>query len=350
MKKILNTIILIFFISWQGIAQEVVVPQSQVPLIIKIAASWCPPCGGWGWTFFDEIYEDHSDEAIFMSVHHSGDHTNTDAQAMTQNFNIFSQPRYLFNGIDQNVSSSNTAEKRNDFMQLVEEEIGLSPMIQTGLEASYWEDQINVQYAVEIFDELEGEYYLGLYLVEKLHVGYQASIGPDAGHKDLIRKELSGNSFGTLLFAGTGSIGDRYEGSIQTELDGYNPENINIVSIIWKKTGAQYEVMNTNMDDDVQADIPSAVKDTQTQYKLQVFPTVIEDRAQIQLDLNQTLEMLSLELIDASGKRIQQLYHGRMQSGLHRINWTPSVPMVAGPAYLLATDGESRQSIKIFFK
>ena len=51
-------------------AQEV--PEVQRPLVTKISATWCPPCGGWGWTLMEELVIDNEDKATLIVAHHDG--------------------------------------------------------------------------------------------------------------------------------------------------------------------------------------------------------------------------------------------------------------------------------------
>ncbi|HHB79571.1 MAG TPA: hypothetical protein ENK85_10105, partial [Saprospiraceae bacterium] len=64
MKKIL-LLLLAVGISYLAQAQEV--PQTQSSLIIKKTASWCPPCGGWGWDLFEQLIDDNDSQAILWA-------------------------------------------------------------------------------------------------------------------------------------------------------------------------------------------------------------------------------------------------------------------------------------------
>lgn len=303
MKKLLLIIWVQLMVLAAISAQNVEVPETQRPMIVKITASWCPLCGGWGWSFFDDIYSDNQGEAIFLSVHHSGEHTNMTASEMTGNFSVFGQPRFLLDGIDQNVSSSNTLSKRGDFEAKVDASIATEPSIQTGIDARYSGDQILLDYSVKAFENLDGEYYVAFYLAEKVFIGYQASVGNDAQHRDLLRKELSGNTFGMILSSGSILSGDVFNGTLQADLEGYNPENVRIVSIIWKKEGSDYQVVNTNVDNQLEEDISSGVIENKwTQTYLSVYPTIVNESIDTEIFLNERSENMYLVLRDLHGR------------------------------------------------
>ena len=49
--------------------------SAQVPkkvstsLVHKITATWCGPCGGWGWTLADDIIAATKDKSLFVSLY-----------------------------------------------------------------------------------------------------------------------------------------------------------------------------------------------------------------------------------------------------------------------------------------
>ena len=59
MKHIIFTISILVSSLTIGFSQDV--PEVQQSLITKITATWCPSCGGWGWTFFENILADNDD-------------------------------------------------------------------------------------------------------------------------------------------------------------------------------------------------------------------------------------------------------------------------------------------------
>ena len=91
MKSKITLLVLLIFFGFAMSAQVPDAPQTSMPVITKIAATWCPPCGSWGWDFFEHMLEDNTDDAIIMAVHHSGDLVNPTASALTSNLNASSQ-------------------------------------------------------------------------------------------------------------------------------------------------------------------------------------------------------------------------------------------------------------------
>jgi hypothetical protein len=349
--KQLVLILVIFFFSIGLHAQNIEVPQSQSPMIVKIAASWCPPCGGWGWDFFDDIYSDNEDNAILLSVHHSGDHTNSAAQDMTVNFNVFSQPRYILDGLDQNVSSSNVNNKRVDIQNQVNSIIDENPVIQTGLDAKYANGKLKVDYSVKLFDDITGEYRLAMYLVEKVFIGYQASVGPDAAHKGLLRQELTGNSFGNILFSGAGASGDVFNGNIDIDLEMYDPENLEIVSVIWKKSANNFEFVNSNIDKEVQEDITSKIDVSMKKSpNIIVYPTHIKNWINIEIDQDSEGENVNIFIQDILSRPSAILFEGQLERGMNRLKFTKPDGMISGMYFLIFESKANKIVRKIFFE
>jgi len=324
-------------------SQTVEVPQEQKPLISKVTASWCPFCGSWGWSFYDDIYEDNGDDAVFLTLHHSGDHTNAISSSVVNNFTVFGQPRFLLDGVDLNVSSSNGTSKRQEFHNLVDQAKDASPMIQTGIDAGYNADLIRVNYAVEAFTDLNGEYYVALYLVERSFIGYQASIGPNAQHKTMLRAELTNQAFGKLAFSGNTPAGSVMGGYQEFPLGAYNPENLQIVSVIWKKEGDQYLVINSNLDDELELKSTSSVnQEYATELEVSLYPTVVKNDLTIHLEAPDRLEEVIVRVFNLGGDILMEEKFGIIDMGKQALTLNALASVPAG-IYLLNIHSQSRQ-------
>ena len=350
----MRIIVFIFLLGFSSIsmqAQQVPVPNQQTPLIIKITASWCPYCGTWGWSFFDDIYNDNVSDAVFMAVHHSGDHTNPVSSALTSNFNVFGQPRFLLDGVDENVNSVNVAEKRTQFADLVDEKNSASPSIQTGIDAGYAQDQITVSYSVKTFEDLNGDYYLGLYLVERTFVGYQASVGQDALHKTVLRAELTNSNFGNLLFSGSAVAGTVFDGYIEYPLDTYDPAQLQIVSVIWRKVGSDFLVINSNLDDELEQQTTGLKYAVNTQEgDFMIYPSVTRDQLNLQINASSFPGITTLDFTDLSGQRIYSRVLNAEGVGNQVFTIQPPVKMNPGIYLVHVSNGNRQITKKVIFE
>jgi len=321
MKKNIIFILLLTTIFSSINAQSVDVPNTKNPTLIKVTASWCTNCGSWGWNFFHDIYEDNSDKASVFAVHFSGKYKNNTAVDIANNFNVFAQPIFLFNGADQSVSSSNSSSKRSSISNKVSSNNSESPIAQTGIVAEYNQNNLTVNFSTKFFSSSSEEYYLGIYLVEKEFIGYQAARGNNAKHKSIIRLELNGKSFGKLINTESVSANDFFDGQISFDISNYDPKNIELVSIIWKKDGDKYSVVNSNSDKEVSKSNTSTTTNTVNSINyFNVYPTVISNNATITINSTKKYSNVNIDLIDITGRRINTIYSGAIVQGQNLIN------------------------------
>jgi hypothetical protein len=351
MNKKSTLFILFLFLMGSLSAQDVEVPETQTPMIAKITASWCPFCGSWGWSFFDDIFDDNEDKAIFMSVHHSGDYSNETAMDLTTNFEVFGQPRFILDGEDQNVSSGNTSAKRTEVGTKVDEILDGYPSIQSGLDATFSGDQLRVDYTVELFENLSGDYQIAFYVLQKTFFAYQAGVGDNAEHKALLRKEMSGSSFGMPVFSGSASAGATFTGTLQSSLENYDPENLSVVAVIWEKVGNHYRFVNSNDDKNVQEKVTSGlVADLALDRSVQVFPNVVDQYFTTEIVLEDSVDKLTVDLLDAQGRKVMTVSDAPYVPGQHRIQTLRPVSTNPGNYYLRIQNGKNTAIKKLIFE
>jgi hypothetical protein len=319
MKKKLLILVLVALSTVFSFAQEIDVPQTQLSLINKIAADWCPPCGGWGWSFFHDLIEDNSEKAVLFTAHHSGGLQNQVASSITSNYGVSSQPRFILNSVDQNASSGNAVNARMTIKEKVDMTAASTPLVQTGLDATYREDDmVYVKTNTTFFNDASGEYYLGIYLIEKIVIGTQASVGTDAEHKNIIRLELTGNDFGNLLASGEIAAETSFANEISIPKEDYSAANLEIVTIIWEKTGNTYTFVNANKDSEVQLEVVNATEfPSELAVNFQVKPTIINDFAMVEFAFTQPVISSHLSLVNVQGKTIKVLHEGFLSAEHH---------------------------------
>ncbi len=319
MKKYLFLLIFTVLSALTTTAQNIEVPQTHTPLIVKNTATWCPNCGSWGWTFFHNLIEDNEEKAVLFAAHPSGKLKNKVSSDIKDNFHLVGQPRFAFNGEDQYVGSNSTSEKRNSFATKVDEYIAEAPVAQTGIEATYNNNEMKVAYKTTFFSSVSGEYYLGLYLVEKEVIAYQAAVGDNAKHKKVLRLELTGNSFGNLIASGSIDANESFEGNISFDISKYNVENLEIVSVLWKKADNDYNVINSNIDKEVSYKATNGVKDKYANSGIIIYPTIVKNIVNIELDLDQNNSSRNLSLYDLNGRLIENIGLNSRSKGMNKI-------------------------------
>ena len=230
------------------------VEAQQMALINKLTATWCPPCGGWGWDLFEDIVDQASDKAILMGTYGSStsDYFNVTADAFKKSFApTAGWPAFCANGENYTVYSQNggiyTDQTRDNIIAKVNEEYNKEADISLAFKLNDNGGNVDIEGKVKAFNTLDGDYTLGFYVLENGVKGYQAGhpSGTQAEHKYLLRGSINDAPFGNELASG-GISGDTQieinESLIKN--NDWNWDNCQVVAIIWKKVGIKYYYVN----------------------------------------------------------------------------------------------------------
>jgi len=311
MKNTFLPLVFIFLFSNSFFAQDV--PEVQRPLVTKIAATWCPPCGGWGWNFFENLVIDNEEKATMIVAHHDGQLVTVAGAAFSTNFNTPYQPYFYMNNGDVGASSSNAATKRTEVKNMVDVEAAKSPVVNAGMNLLLTGGQLVIDTKTKFFQATTGEYYLGIYAVEDEVVNYQAGIGNDAVHEKILRGSLTGETFGALIPSVDLAIGDEFEHSYTIGYDDWDISHLEIVTIIWKKEGDTYVAVNTNLSNNFIT--VGNVNILLENASMEILPNVISAQAIINIDLEKELQDATIELFDLDGKKVSDIFQGKLPNG-----------------------------------
>ncbi len=349
MQRFLYTLIICCGLWALAGAQDITVPQTQRPLITKRTASWCPNCGGWGWTFFRNILDDNKDKAVFFADHYDGIHTTPTSLAIAANFGGVSQPLFFFNNQNQNVSSGATAAARAGFLSQVNAAYATAPAVQSGIRAilNAPAQMLSVQTKVRFFQSLSGEYYQGIYLVRKEMIGFQSGQGNNAEHKEVLWGHLTPTVFGELLGNGPIAAGTDILLNGQISVAGLNAAQLRVVTVIWRKEGDTYRVVNANEEDTFLE--PSNTDELARENSLTIFPNIIADQARVELEIASAGEMVRLELVSSTGQYLETLYSGMLPAGKHQFTLSKNTHP-AGVYYLRLAAGTGQRTERVIFR
>jgi len=311
MKKSTFTFLLAILFLMQGLAQQVA--QEQRLLITKRTASWCPNCGTWGWTLFDNLVADNDGKSVLIAAHYDGILSTAAGEEITDNFGGFYQPRFFVGETDQNANSGTIGTVRNTVKDQVNAAFATSPVANAGFEPVYSEGELKVAAKVKFFQAAQGEYFLGVYLIENNVVAYQAGIGDNAVHKKVFRESFTSGTWGQPIVNGSVNAGDEFDlnFSLMTgDPTGYAYE---VVGIIWKKENNKYVPVNTWSNDQIgittNVEMPANLTD------FVVAPSVTSSVANIQLQLAENQPDVSIDLFDVQGKLLANIHRGPLSQG-----------------------------------
>lgn len=348
MKKNLLLSMIIVFLGTSLIAQTV--PEVQRTLLTKISATWCNPCGDWGWDMFENLLEDNQDKSILIVAHHSGDLMNVAASEITTNFSVFNQPVFVVNHTNDGVTSANALTKRTEIKNLVDSTFMASPIANAGMDLTLDGDQLQVAIKTKFFQDDFGVYYISAYVVENYIVNYQESIGFDAVHQKVLRSAVTSTTFGDELINGSVTAGTEFDNTYSMTLDSeWNTDNLEVITIIWKKVANKFEFVNANISTDFETTVASVDVLLQNA-SLNVFPTVTATSATVSIDAKENLENASLELYDLNGRKVADIFQGNLNTGNTTFTIDKKMVNANGIYFLVLKHQDKVASQKVIFE
>jgi len=328
-----NTLFTIAFLllSLTGYSQEA--PETQSVLITKIAASWCPPCGGWGWTTFHDLIADNDDKATLLAIHHSGNLLTPTSGAFAENLDPPYQPWFFVNNTDQDINNANSASKRIEIKNQVDMAADASPIVNTGILATTDNNEITVTTKTKFFQDADANYFLGVYLVEDGRVSFQSGQGNDAVHEQLLVTKFTATTFGEQLSSGSVSANTEMEHSFTLAIDpAWNLENLEIATIIWKEENGVYLYENSNDSDEI-AVVTNTDNISEAVFDLSVEPTVLSDRSTINFETYDN-DFVKINIFDQAGRLVTPVFDGNLAAGRHGYTVERSDLAAAGLYYV----------------
>ena len=330
----------------QGIAQQV--EQQQRSLMTERTATWCPYCGGWGWGLYGGLIEDNVGKAVLIAAHFDDNLTTTASAEITDNFGGFSQPIFYLNEVNQNASSGSVSTVRTSIKNQVDAAFQTMPVANAGFTPAYQNGAIQVKSKVKFFQAAQGEFYLGVYLVEDNVQALQSGQNGTVSHRYVMRESFTQSTWGELI--ANGAVNANQEFSLDFALPIGNPAGYEyeVVGIIWKKEGTQYKVVNvwsTSTFGD-----PTAVEEPSALVSFEVLPSVTRSQATVQLQLSENQPDASIDLFNVNGKLVANIHRGPLSLGLQ--NFEVSREMVAGNGvYLIRfSTGKEVSTRKVVFQ
>jgi hypothetical protein len=312
MKKFLLLFVFIGF-GMSGFAQDV--EEVQKSLVTKRTATWCPFCGQWGWELFEGIIEDNDDKAVYMAAHFGGSMLeNPTSLALVGNLGGAGQPRFFFNNEFISASSSSVGAARTTFQNKIDDAYATSPIANTGLEATIEDDMLTVKSKVRFFQEANGEFYLGIYVVEDGVEAYQAGINSVVAHKNILREAFTADQFGELLDNGTIAADTEFDNTYNLSIPDYNAEEVEIVAVIWQKDGAFYNVVNVWSTTEIEEGMATSTEEVSAVMNASLLPTVALQQSTLQLDLTSS-EEVQINVYNMLGQAVQTVFSGTLPEG-----------------------------------
>ncbi|HLV41177.1 MAG TPA: Omp28-related outer membrane protein [Brumimicrobium sp.] len=348
MKKIYFSIVCAS-LALTSISQTVA--EVQTPLVVKKTATWCQPCGTWGWDLFNEIWDEVLQNSVILEMHNSSssglyslDAKNLydfhEARSSTPVFyvNTINEVEYSSSGIYPSITKTNV-------LNAVNTTTSLSPVVNSGFTHSITGNTLNINTKVKFFQNTTGEYYLGVYATEDNVVAQQSGRGVTT-HKRIMRASAYSYTQGDLIINGAASSGDEFTATHSITLDpSWNTNNIKVFTVIWKKEGTKYEYVNAHQT----AGYTSVNNFDLSGLDINLYPNVSSGNQDVFLEVNgAATERISVEVYNQVGMRINTIFNGELNSNQETFNVNPTRSLAKGIYFVnIVSEKNSKRTMKM---
>ena len=343
-----NLILILFLACTSSLIFAQSLSNVQYTMVSKRTADWCPYCGTWGWTAMHDLETKLANKNVLLwAIHYSGGLANTTTQAIAANFGGGGQPIFYLNEDDVNMNSSNVNATVNEIVESVDLINSLPPIAQMGAQATLTNDnQISVNSELKINEDIAfGELYVGIYLIRDNFVSYQASVGAQAVHTNVLDKSLLPTTFGNLIGSAPLASGSTY--FVSATLDNFIPQGTNlsdnkIAVVLWNKSGNKYLFLNATLTD---VTLQSNNKDLSKNGELGC--KCLSEPGNLSVKLSNHLEKeTKLSLIDAQGRLVSQKF-GKLTDSDFNLD---TKNIMAGIYFVYIQSGNKTLTQSVFIK
>ena len=228
-------------------ASCVCVDSLQHSIFGKFTATWCGPCGGWGVTRFDELYNTHQGQALAIALQINDDLTTAENGPLVDEFSTKWQytgtPNFFVNDNFVGTSTSGIpGEINTKNSQTPELTIGTHITQGAGKNAG----KLNVNVFIKALANLQGTYHMSaLFLYKEIQAAQNGSTqNPHTHHHVLASSAINAGAFGEEIFTNL-SNGDTHHWSRVIEYNNnWDMSKMELVFIVWRKSGTGFEFVN----------------------------------------------------------------------------------------------------------
>lgn len=214
---------------------EWTVPQENVGLLTKITATWCGPCGTWGWDAMSDLLTNYGDENIVISLYapSSSKLYNSAAEEIANEIGFGGTPNFAGNGLDQGTAVAQAESIVDTF--------GSAPVIAVPAYAldMVLADTIIIQTKTKFFEGVNGNFHLKVFVVEDKVVEEQNGQTGDVEHKMVVRKWFTAMDSNNVILEGPASAGEVIEKNYMVEVDEeWDWDNLYFITTLWMENPA----------------------------------------------------------------------------------------------------------------
>lgn len=235
MKTTFTLLFSICFVSGVFAQAEWNVPEENTGLVTKITATWCGPCGLWGWEAMEEIMASHGEGHIVTALYApaSSKLYNVGAEELAQEIGYGGTPNFAGNGLDQGTAAAMTTPIVDTFANNAPVIANAAFEIQ-----NVDDDTLIILVRTKFFENVDGIFILKPFLVENHVMEEQNGHTEDASHHNVHRGNFTPLTDSTnIVLNGSASAGDVITKRYMIEYDpSWDLDEMFIASTLWMKS------------------------------------------------------------------------------------------------------------------
>lgn len=288
-------------------------------LVFKETATWCGPCGSWGWDLQEQIEIDNKNKALVIALHVRSSYLeNPITEAWEQNFTTTDGiPCWYASGIDKTQWALNPGGvSPYGIQKAVTDEVNkfnnATVQANSSFNYTFRNDTLYTSCYSKFFQNLTGEYYLGAYILEDSVLADQKTENGivQKFHSNILRTSLDNSPFGTQIAKGSIFNGKQFSTNFQAFY--IDPKKINfkhsyIATIIWKKENGKYLLINTNNPHEyIKKTSTTGIITANNETKINIFPNPITHDGILELQSPDSYGNVLIRIYDIKGNLVKQ--------------------------------------------
>jgi len=355
MKKwIFFVLVFAITIGAEGQSNMLTVPETQTALITKRTATWCTICGNYAWDMMKRLQADFDTaQAVVVNAHHSSGSRlySPIAETWIDAFQAsFSQPRFYAGTEVLGSGSPNTESAVRERISAPNE---AGPVAQTAIAVSFEPETraMRVRARMAFFQDGDnGNYRLGLYLVERTVMEEQASRGSNVEHNNVLREAITDNPFGSILHQGAFTVGQSYNTEeFFTLSEDYDIDNLMFVAVIWEGDEESLFYVNATATSRYDLMQTTDVQEQQIPGTFRLLANPVVDDVRLSIALPQSESVLQWQIVGTAGSVRKRGHLPFLSAGEHTLT-IPSADLPAGLFFLQVKNDKGQQSTFPFIK
>lgn len=319
-------------------------------MIGKISATWCGPCGSWGWDLMNKMIHNNETNAFPISIFPDNrdlnwkntDFYNATNVALADMITLSGFPSFSANAVDKSDAHStqqgvDTGAVRADVNAALSAFASAPVVASTGYTYKIEGNKLEVVTKTQFWQAANGTYNVAVYLLEDaMHIQNAQGTAP-VQHHGVLRASFSAGVFGEQIATGSVNANQTFDKTFTYTLSGkglteWDKTKFHPIVVIWKQNGTKWDYVNGNE----RYGYVTSVSTLNDISNLAMYPNPAMDQTTIALNLDND-HKVNINMTDAmgrtvytsgtlqfyTGKNIHQLNTSNLAAGLYNVTISP---------------------------